>query len=169
MLSRPLIVGPLLGWCLGNGPLGFMAGATAELLWIQVTPAGIGPIDPTIIGALATVWTLLSDRRGRAALVVSLAAAIPCGLLMRPVDAWVRRHNDRLTAYALKGLSEGGERPWIRSMGLSLVFWFLKAGAAFVAFGVLGRFVVNAALSYGPPQVLEGLDFAGRLDRKSVV
>ena len=53
MVSRPVVVGPLAGWILGDVVLGLHVGALVELVWISVLPIGpYTPPDATLTGGV---------------------------------------------------------------------------------------------------------------------
>jgi mannose/fructose/N-acetylgalactosamine-specific phosphotransferase system component IIC len=163
MVSRPLVVGPLLGLYFGDPVLGLLAGAAAELLWVHVIPVGLWPIDSTVVAALAVSWTLSSQQPGRATLVLALALAIPCGVFARHADIWFRRQNARFLPWIGARLAAGDEGVLARAVALSLALWFLKAWALFCALGVAGAWAVDALAALCPPRIMLSLDFAGRV------
>lgn len=163
MLCRPLVVGPLLGLFLGNAPLGLLAGAVTELLWVHVIPVGIWPIDTTSVAALSVTWSLLSIRPGRPAFVLALMLAVPCGVFVRHADIWFRRQNHRFIPWVTRCLEQGHENVLGQAVVLSLLFWFLKAWGLFWAFGILGRILIDKLLLLCSPRTLLALDFAGRV------
>ncbi|HRY29342.1 MAG TPA: PTS sugar transporter subunit IIC, partial [Elusimicrobiota bacterium] len=109
MLSRPLVVGPLLGWCLGNAPLGLLAGASVEMFWVHPIPVGHWPIDPAAVAALSITWCQLSSHPGRGTLTLCLLLAIPCGIVVRHLDIWFRRQNSRFIPWVSERLERGNE------------------------------------------------------------
>ncbi|MBI4396296.1 MAG: PTS sugar transporter subunit IIC [Elusimicrobia bacterium] len=163
MISRPLVVGPLLGWYLGNAPLGLLAGAVVELLWMQPIPMGIRPVDTSIVAALTVVWSLTSSRPGHAVMALSLMLAIPCGMVVRRLDVWSRRQNSRFLPWVAKEIKQGQEGVLTKVVLLAVGYLFVKAFVLFVVFGFAGRFLINAVLSACPPRLYESISFAGRV------
>jgi mannose/fructose/N-acetylgalactosamine-specific phosphotransferase system component IIC len=161
MVSRPLVVGPLLGWAMGNPAMGLLVGVSVELLWIGTGSVGIFSVDTTLIAALAVYWSLSMPESGRPGVVAALALAFPFGFIIRRVDLWVRHLGDRLTPWILQKV-ERGQWILVQAMVLFLLVWFLKGLGFFFAFGSLGRVLLSVLLSYCPPQVLEAFDLAGR-------
>jgi fructoselysine/glucoselysine PTS system EIIC component len=163
LLSRPVVVGTLVGAALGNAPLGFSAGLAVELLFISVPPVGLRAADISIVGALAALWSVQAYAQRDAALLLSLALAAPCGWLATAGDRWVRRRNDVFGDWILGHLREGRERVLWKAFLLWVGLWFLKAWLFFIAFGFLGQSVVDALLARLPLGVLDALDRGTRL------
>ncbi len=107
MISRPIIVGPLVGLVFGNPYLGFVTGICVELIWIRVIPIGISvPPDSAITTAVsAASGSFAVSKFGvdiYSAVVLSLLLAIPCGIVFKTLEIKIRRRNsflvDRLKA-----------------------------------------------------------------------
>lgn len=163
LLSRPVVVGSVIGAVLGNGPLGFSAGLAAELLFIAVPPVGLTAADLGIVGGLAAVWSLGASVHRDATLLVSLTLAAPCGWAVTEGDRWVRRHNDKFGDWVLGHLTEGRERILWEALALWAGLWFLKAWAVFAAFGFVGQGLVDGVMHVLPVRTLDGLDAGARL------
>lgn len=56
MLSRPIVIGPLLGWYLGNPAQGTLLGAAVELLTLESLPIGPKPPINGTLAACAAIW-----------------------------------------------------------------------------------------------------------------
>lgn len=57
MICRPIVVGPLFGYLLGDVKAGLWIGMIVELLWVNSIPMGASvPPDITAMTILATVW-----------------------------------------------------------------------------------------------------------------
>lgn len=163
MVSRPLVVGPLLGLYFGDPAMGLLAGAVVELLWVHVIPVGLWPIDSTVVAALAVVWTQLSERPGRGTLVLALAIAVPCGVAVRHADIWFRRQNARFLPWINRAMEAGNEGVLSGAVALSLTLWFAKAWVLFAVLGVAGAWAVDALSGLCPPRLILSLNFAGRV------
>src|SRR5882757_11444960 len=82
LLSRPLVLGPLVGLVLGDVTQGVMIGATLELIFMGNIKVGAA-IPPDIItgGVLGTAFAILSHKGA----AIALALAIPISLLAEMV------------------------------------------------------------------------------------
>lgn len=59
MISRPIVVGPLTGWLLGNPSAGLQVGLLVELLWLGRLPVGAAiPPDDTQVTVGATALAI---------------------------------------------------------------------------------------------------------------
>src|ERR1700749_5319722 len=104
LLSRPLVLGPLVGLVLGDVTQGVMIGATLELIFMGNIKVGAA-IPPDIItgGVLGTAFAVLSHKGP----VIALALAVPISILSEMVISglFVSRavFNKKFTQYAEKG------------------------------------------------------------------
>src|ERR1700742_1700094 len=82
LLSRPLVLGPLVGLVLGDLAQGVMIGATLELIFMGNIKIGAA-IPPDVItgGVLATAFTILSGKGA----AIALALAVPISILSEMV------------------------------------------------------------------------------------
>src|SRR6202049_5194854 len=82
LLSRPLVLGPLVGLVLGDMEQGLIIGATLELIFMGNIKVGAA-IPPDVItgGVLGTAFAILSGK-GPA---IALALAIPISILAEMV------------------------------------------------------------------------------------
>jgi len=98
MVSRPIVVGPLIGWLTGDPLLGLGVGALVELIWIGQLPVGnVLPLDATLLTGLAVVMADgFSDASGgtlpkEALYVFALSVSIPLAMLSSEAEQVVRR------------------------------------------------------------------------------
>lgn len=78
MISRPIVVGTLMGIALGNLETGLVVGGTIELLYLGIIPVGAAvPPDATMAASIASSLAILSgiDVAAAAALAVPVAVA----------------------------------------------------------------------------------------------
>ena len=157
LLSRPLVVGSVIGAVLGNAPLGFTAGLSAELMLISVPSSGPAA-DLSLVGGLAALWAVEAYASRGAAVVLSLLLAVPCGWASRRADLLIRRQNDRFGDWIVDGLTAGRERILWKALAAWSTLSFVKAWVIFSAVSFLGMKVVDGFLSRLPPRILDGLD-----------
>jgi mannose/fructose/N-acetylgalactosamine-specific phosphotransferase system component IIC len=158
LLSRPLVVGSIIGAVLGNAPLGFTAGLSAELMLISVPSSGPAATDLALIGGLAAFWAVEAYASRGAAVVLALLLAVPCGWASRRADLLIRRQNDRFGDWIVDGLTAGRERILWKALATWSALWFVKAWVVFAAVSFLGLKVVDWCLNRFPLRVLDGLD-----------
>ena len=95
MISQPIVCGPLFGLITGHVEAGVLAGAIIQLLWMDVTPVGVGiPYDSTAATILTVYWSgQMPDGGGLSVVPLMLLLAVPSGVLFRYVDQKARRIN----------------------------------------------------------------------------
>jgi PTS system mannose-specific IID component len=98
MVSRPIVVGPVIGFLAGDPMLGLAMGATVELIWIGQLPVGnVLPLDATLLTGLAVALAdACIDAGGsavpkEAAATFALAAALPLAALSSEAEQILRR------------------------------------------------------------------------------
>jgi len=100
MVSQPLVCGPLFGWLMGHTEFGVIIGGILQLLWMDVTPVGVGiPYDATATTILAVYWSSLQAQAALPPLVQALFIAVPFGFFFRWMDQGARRLNSRLIRF----------------------------------------------------------------------
>ena len=154
MISRPIVVAPVMGLLLGAPHAGLIIGAILELFWIDRVPIGIYiPPNDSIAAVLAVSMAAQAGSRsgGVAPELIALAIliAIPCGLLARVLDIKIIESNDRLSDQALDDAKKGDLRAIERKsyMGLS------KVAAAYMAFLFLFQLLLVPLLIWGYPKL----------------
>ena len=127
MVTQPLVCGPLFAWLLGQVGLGVIIGGIMQLLWMDLSPIGVGiPYDATATTLLAVYWSSLPGNSAISQIMLSLAVAVPFGFLFRWVDQMARRLNtvimhrvlavsdDQLALGLWFGVGAGVAWSWIR-------------------------------------------------------
>ena len=179
MVSRPIIVGPMLGAVLGAPFVGAAFGALFEAFSIETAPVGsFVPMNGTVAAACAVLMSA-----GPAA--VPPAAALPAGLALglaaTRVDHFFRERRGRLTEQALSSLKAGGRVPWASFLGRSVgghaaaiaVFIYAAVAASGAAAGPLWsvlpqalRMGLSTAFDWAPwlalAILLRAMSFRGR-------
>jgi fructoselysine and glucoselysine-specific PTS system IID component len=160
LLSRPLVLGPLVGLVLGDVNQGVIIGATLELIFMGNIKVGAA-IPPDVItgGVLGTAFAIMSGK-GPA---VALALAVPISILAEMVlsGLFVLRpvFNKKFNQYAEEGSFRKIERLHVFSgllkpllMGV-LTYLSLQLGAG----------VIKSFLDTIPEWVHSGLQVAGNM------
>ncbi|HJT25458.1 MAG TPA: PTS sugar transporter subunit IIC, partial [bacterium] len=84
MVSRPIVVGPLVGWLIGRTDIGLDMGALIELIWIGDVPVGAHlPLDLMMLTgtSVALACELVANSNPHAAMTYALGIAIPLAAL----------------------------------------------------------------------------------------
>jgi len=94
MISQPLVCGPLFGWLMGQVAVGVIVGGIVQLLWMDLSPVGVGiPYDSTATTLLAVYWATLPEHGALSQVVIALIMAVPFGFAFRWLDQFARRVN----------------------------------------------------------------------------
>ena len=117
MLSRPLVVGGVIGWMMGDAAMGLTLGSLVEMLWIGGVPVGsLVPPDGTQAATFAAVAVIhlraASPYPGatEAAGTLAVVAAVAVGGLGARAEIVQRRVMSGLSRWAERFL-ETLERP----------------------------------------------------------
>jgi mannose/fructose/N-acetylgalactosamine-specific phosphotransferase system component IIC len=138
MVSQPLVCGPLFGWLMGQTAVGLIIGGTVQLLWMDLSPIGVGiPYDATATTLLSVYWATRNAHGALSQVVLALVLAVPFGFFFRWFDQLARRLNtllmhrverfsdERLAAGLWVGIFGGITWSWIRYVFIYMVFFGL--------------------------------------------
>lgn len=145
MVSRPIILSPILGFILGDVAIGLIIGASLELLWLNAPPVGAYlPNDETFCAAVATPAAFVAAHymNDAAAAGLALIACLPISLIGRTLDARIRSLNQDL----IQGHVENAEHAVEHAMAKALIRSFF---AAFIVMGVCTGFLCMAIYLLG--------------------
>lgn len=158
MISRPIVVGAIMGLLLGDLQTGLLIGGTIELFYLGVIPVGAAiPPDPTTATAIATSLAILSGMDPKAAPTL----AIPVAMAAQTLQMLIWTINIGLTHRADKFAQEGDIKGIERLQYLGSFLFFLQGFIpAFVAI-LFGVDAVKAVLAVIPPWLMDGLRIAG--------
>jgi len=134
MISRPVVIAPIIGLFLHNLYAGLIIGALIELIWIDRLPIGTYiPPNDSLTAVLATSTAIIAGSKlgGVSPQLISLSVlmAIPCGVLARQMDVFIIKSNDVFSDRALEDAKENNIRAIERKTysGLIKVFLFFQA------------------------------------------
>lgn len=162
MVSRPVVVAPLLGWVLGDVLTGLTIGAFLELLWVDKQQIGIyvPPNDSllaiVIVTALLLAFPQLTERRQELTAFAFLAL-LPMSYLTKRMDTALIKANEALSDNALRAASSGDietigrehRRAIYRTLTSYVIFLFLASG--------VGILTLRAIFPVLPENILQAL------------
>ncbi len=160
LLSRPLVLGPLVGLVLGDVNQGVIIGATLELIFMGNIKVGAA-IPPDVItgGVLGTAFAIMSGKGPAVALALAVPISILAELVLSGLFVLRPVFNKKFNQYAEEGSFRKIERLHIFSgllkpmlMGL-LTFLSLQLGSG----------VIKSFLDTIPEWVHSGLQVAGNM------
>jgi PTS system mannose-specific IIC component len=143
-VSRPIVVGPLTGYLLGDAGAGLMVGVLLELLLIGNLPVGAYvPVHETGLAILVTAVTITAFGPGMGAeagqagffgaarlMPAAFLVSIPVSRIYQKADAFTRGFNKRFFDSALAVLESGRPVNLVRENMKGLVPFFLTSAVA---------------------------------------
>lgn len=156
--DKPIIVGTLVGFVLGDLQTGIICGATFELIFLgAVNIGGAVPSDPTAGTAVSTAFVILTGMSTEEA----MALAIPTGLLMAQAQMLTYIFPSFFNGY----IDSLIERDKDKGFGWMIVFLLLfrtlvEAIFPFIVI-FLGTDAITAIMAYLPEVVTGGFSVAG--------
>jgi mannose/fructose/N-acetylgalactosamine-specific phosphotransferase system component IIC len=166
MLSRPIVVGPLVGFLTGRPDLGLEMGALIELIWISDIPVGAHlPIDSTVLTGVAVALASELAQKStppEAAITFAIGVAIPLALLSLEAEILIRKFHVRWMHLAQKQALASHFRTFEWVNGLVLLEILLK-GFLVAAVALNVAHLALPLFHMLPPKALEGLTYANWL------
>ena len=138
MISRPMIMGPIIGFVMGDVKIGILIGASLELLWLNAPPVGSYlPNDESFCTAVAVPVAVLASASmdHMAASGLSILLSLPTALAGRSLDTRLRMLNE--------GLIPAGSQ--VMENDFSIAIKKAVARAFSLAFCTISAFVVILA------------------------
>ncbi|HVU99467.1 MAG TPA: PTS system mannose/fructose/sorbose family transporter subunit IID [Puia sp.] len=160
LLSRPLVLAPLVGWALGDWQQGVVIGASLELIFMGNIKVGAAiPPDVVTGGVLGTAFAMLSHKGVGIALALAIPISILAEMLLSALFVTRSVFNKTFVRYAAEGNWRGVQRLHVLSGFVKPV---LMALVGFLALR-LGAGVMKNFLDTIPSWVNTGLQVAGNL------
>src|ERR1700749_493338 len=104
LLSRPLVLGPLVGLVLGDVTQGVVIGATLELIFMGNIKVGAAiPPDVVTGGVLGTPFAIISGKGPAIALAIAVPVSILAEMLISSLFVFRSVLNKRFSRYAEDG------------------------------------------------------------------
>ncbi len=160
LLSRPLVLGPLVGLVLGDVTQGVIIGATLELIFMGNIKVGAA-IPPDVItgGVLGTAFAIISGKGPAIALAIAVPVSILAEMVISGLFVLRAMLNKKFSQYADEGDFAGIQRLHITS-GLLRP---LLMGIIIMLALQLGAGAMKSFLDLIPAWVQTGLQVAGNM------
>ncbi len=166
MISRPIVVGPIMGFLAGDVVMGLFMGAIIELLWIRDIPVGtVVPPDETtmaiLVSSVAVLDFHLPGKQQLALSVYALILFLPAPYISPRIELLLRGVNNRLWRIAWRDAEKGktDRVPLYHFAGAAIafvvhaamLFAFLMGGLQLIqlTFPLLPKFVTTALVVTG--------------------
>jgi fructoselysine/glucoselysine PTS system EIID component len=160
LLSRPLVLGPLVGLVLGDLQQGIIIGATLELIFMGNIKVGAA-IPPDVItgGVLGTAFAIMSGKGSAVALALAVPISILAEMIVSGLFVFRPVLNKKFEEYADAGDYKKVEMLHI----LSGLLKPLLMGTVTLLALLLGADVIKSFVETIPPWVHSGLQVAGNM------
>ena len=160
LLSRPLVLGPLVGWALGDLHQGIIIGATLELIFMGNIKVGAA-IPPDVItgGVLGTAFAILSGKGAAIALALAIPISLLAEMVLSGLFVFRSMFNKKFMEYAEAGNYRKIQRLHI---GSGLLKPVLMGLITFLSLQ-LGSGVMKSLLDGIPAWVNSGLQLTGNM------
>jgi fructoselysine and glucoselysine-specific PTS system IID component len=160
LLSRPLVLGPLVGLVLGDLNQGIIIGASLELIFMGNIKVGAA-IPPDVItgGVLGTAFAIISGKGPAIALAIAVPVSILAEMMISSLFVFRAVINKRFNQYADEGDFNGIQRLHI----LSGILRPILMGIIILLALQLGATVMKDFLALIPAWVQTGLQVAGNM------
>jgi len=130
MISRPVVIAPIIGLLLNNIYAGLIIGALIELIWIDRLPLGtyIPPNDSIAAVAATSITGIAGSSLGHVSpelIALSVLLAIPCGMIAKQIDVMIIKSNNVISDKALEDAKESNIKAIERKSYFGLIKVFL--------------------------------------------
>jgi len=145
MLSRPIIMGPLSAFIMGDVKIGILIGASMELLWLYAPPVGSYlPNDESFCTAAAIPVAFIagSSIDHTAAAGLSIILCLPVSLAGRSLDMHIRTLNEGLLSMSGEILEKDVKSAVIKASGRAFVLALLVLSACVIVIGILASLII---------------------------
>jgi mannose/fructose/N-acetylgalactosamine-specific phosphotransferase system component IIC len=154
MVSRPIIIAPVIGIILGVPYAGLMIGAILELFWIDRMPIGIYiPPNDSIAAAFAVSLAILAGQSLGAVtkelMTLSIMMAIPFGIIAKKIDVKIVESNNLLSDQAL----EAAKTCDLKAIERTVYFGLAKVAAFYIILLFILQSVFTPALIWIYPRL----------------
>ncbi len=159
MLSRPIILGPLTGWALGDAAGGLLLAPPLELLWLGAVNLGAAVPVHEALGTVAVVGGAIFSARQLGAPVtpeialLAVLVAAPVSFLGRLGERWGEIWNQRIASRAEHELASHHVAAAARCNLYGLADSFLVSAVLAPAAAALAALIVPVVLRTEPALV----------------
>ncbi len=165
MVSRPIVVGPVIGGALGDFSVGLAVGVLFEVLWLRRPPIGgfIAPdvtFDSTVATAAAVIVRNQHYFDVLALALLSFMLFMPLSFLGSKLDLLLRLCIGKLSIPAEQAILQRNSAKIAILFVTSLLLGFAICMAAQFPIIILGTIILRRLLEVWPENLTEALKFA---------
>ena len=112
LISRPIVVSPIIGTLLNDPYTGLITGAFVELIWIDRLPVGTYiPPNDTVAAILITAGSILASIKlghlSQSLFVFAFLLFLPFGPIGKEIESLIIKSNDKLSLKAMEYAKAG--------------------------------------------------------------
>jgi mannose PTS system EIIC component len=165
MISRPIVVGPIIGWALGDIALGLAVGVLFEVLWLRRPPIGgfIAP-DVTFSTAIASSVAIIVKNQfyldTLALALLSFMLFMPLSFVGSKLDLLLRMGLGKLAPLTEQAILERDNLTIGLFFAASVILGFTICLTAEVPIIILGTVVLKRIVEVCPESLIAALKFA---------
>lgn len=159
MISRPIVLAPLVGWALGDPSAGLLLGPPLELLWLGAVNLGAAVPAHEALGTSAIVGGAVMAGRALGSVTPEIATlavliGVPAALVGRMGERWAEAFNERIATRAEAQLSEHHLRAAALCNLYGLAFSFLLSALVAPVAALVAALAIPAVLHAVPDLAL---------------
>lgn len=162
MISRPIVVGPIIGLMLHDPATGLITGAFVELLWIDHIPLGkYVPPNDTIAAVLITAGAILAGHGlGEVPpelIALSVLLFAPFAYIAKEMNILLFKSNEALSARVDEDAKRGAIRAIAAAQWQGMAKSFLTSAVCIFVFLVTGAYLLAWVYPLLPMRALRAL------------
>jgi mannose PTS system EIIC component len=158
MISRPMIMGPIIGFVMGDMKVGILIGASLELLWLNAPPVGSYlSNDESFCTAVAVPVAVIAglSMDHAAASGLSILLSLPAALVGRSLDMRLRTLNEGLIPAGSSVMENDVSIALRKAIARAFSLAFIMISACVIILGTI-TFLIKAVI---PDGILAALKF----------
>ncbi|MBW2636634.1 MAG: PTS sugar transporter subunit IIC, partial [Deltaproteobacteria bacterium] len=165
MVSRPIVICPVLGIVLGEAYTGLIIGAFTELLFINRFVIGTRiPPNDSLVSVLIAAGSILAGRElghlSRELITLAILLFLPLAILGQKLDVRIVKLNEILSKRAIKDAESGN----IQGMSRNHLFGIRRTYSIYVVFIFIfllaGTFLLVSIFPLLPDSLIKALTYA---------
>lgn len=159
MIKRPLVMGALTGFVLGDLQSGIVMGASLEVIFLGITSIGGALPSDSFTGAIfGTAFAIISNQSTEAA----MALAVPISLLATTITTVVNIGFAAMMPQVDKFNAEGNQKGVVVIQIACMILKPLAFGVIGFLGIMLGSDVISSLINSIPNVIMDGLTVAGQ-------
>ena len=162
MISRPMIMGPIIGFVMGDVKIGILIGASLELLWLNAPPVGSYlPNDESFCTAVAVPVAVIASASmdNMAASGLSILLSLPTALVGRSLDTRLRTLNEGLLPAGSQVMENDFSIAMRKAIARAFSLAFIVISVCVILLGTI-TFFIKAGIPEGILAALKFMPFA---------